>query len=334
MKAVVYRGPNDLRVEELPKPSIGPGELLIRVAVCGVCGTDLKKIHHGLVPPPRVFGHETAGTIVEVGAGVNDWRVGERIAVYHHVPCRRCRLCERKAFAQCPTYKKTGTTAGFEPAGGGYAEYVRVMDWIVAGGGITRIPDGATFEEAAMLEPLNTILKAVLKAGVRPDDRVVVFGCGPIGLMLMQLSKLAGAHVSVFDPIPERVAIALELGADGVAKDVRDADVSFVAAANADAISAALEATRPAGRVMLFAQTQAGQHVPVDVGAVCMSEKDLVGSYSSDIELNGRVADIVFNRRINVRALITHRFPMERINEAIAVASNPGPKSLKVMVQL
>ncbi len=334
MKAVVYRGPNDLRIEELPKPAIGPGELLIRVSVCGVCGTDLKKIQHGLVPPPRVFGHETAGTIAEVGAGVSDWRVGDRVAVYHHVPCRRCRLCGRKAYAQCPTYKKTGCTAGFEPAGGGYAEYVRVMDWIVAGSGITRIPDGATFEEAAMLEPLNTIVKAVHKAGVRPDDRVVVFGCGPIGLMLMQLSKLAGAHVSVFDPIPERVAIARELGADGVAKDVRDADISFVAAANADAIAAALETTRPAGRVMLFAQTQAGQRVSVDVGAVCMSEKDLVGSYSSDIELNDRAADIVFNRRINVRALITHRFPMERINEAIAVASNPGPKSLKVMVQL
>lgn len=334
MKAAVYRGKNDLRIEELPRPAVGAGEVLVRVAVCGVCGTDLKKIHHGLVPPPRVFGHETAGEIVEVGAGVSDWRVGDRVAIYHHVPCRRCRYCERKAFAQCATYKKTGATAGFEPAGGGYAEYVRVMDWVVAGGGLTRIPDGASFAEASFVEPANTALKAILKAGVRKDDHVVILGCGPIGLLLMQLAKLTGARVSVTDPIAERVAIARKLGADGVADGVRDADVAIVAAANTAAIAAAFEATRPAGRVMLFAQTRAGEQVPVDVGAICAGEKDLIGSYSSDVELNDRIADIVFSRRINVRDLITHRFPLDRITDAVAVASQPGPQSLKVLVDV
>lgn len=333
MKAAVYRGIDDLRVEELPRPVIGPGEVLVRVAVCGVCGTDLKKIHHGLAPPPRVFGHETAGTIVEVGAGVGGWRASDRVAVYHHVPCRRCPLCARKAYAQCATYKKTGTTAGFEPAGGGFAEYVRVMDWIVADGGVVRLPDDAGFEDATFLEPVNTCLKAILRAGVSDGDHVVVLGCGPIGLLLVQLAKLHGARVSATDPIRERVAIARELGADADAEGVRDADVAIVAAASASAIGAAFEATRPAGRVLLFAQTQAGETTPVDVGQICVTEKDLMGSYSSDIELNDRVAELIFCRRINVRALITHRFPLERIGEAIAVASQPGPKSLKVVVQ-
>ena len=122
MQAVVYRGVHDLRVETVPVPGIRSGELLVKVAVCGVCPTDIEKIHHGTVPPPRIFGHETAGTIVKVGPGVKGFRVGDRVALHHHVPCMKCHFCRHQAFAQCPGYKKTGVTAGFEPAGGGYAE--------------------------------------------------------------------------------------------------------------------------------------------------------------------------------------------------------------------
>src|ERR1700685_1179945 len=129
MKAVVYRGPNDLRLETIPVPEIEPGELLVKVAVCGVCPTDIKKIHYGTVAPPRIFGHETAGVIVRIGgsrrqtgAGVRAFRVGDRVALHHHVPCMRCHFCRHRAFAQCPGYKRTGITASFEPAGGGYCE--------------------------------------------------------------------------------------------------------------------------------------------------------------------------------------------------------------------
>ena len=127
MKAVVYRGKGDIRVEELPVPEPGPGEMLVRVDACGICPTDLKKIESGLLPGPRVFGHETAGTVAKLGQGVSRYREGERVVVHHHVPCGSCYYCERKAFAQCPVYKKNGTTAGFEPSGGGYAEYVLAL---------------------------------------------------------------------------------------------------------------------------------------------------------------------------------------------------------------
>jgi len=119
MRAAVYRGPNDLRLETVPVPALRPGELLVKVAVCGVCPTDIKKILHGSVPPPRIFGHETAGVIAKIGAGVNEFRAGDRVALHHHVPCLQCHFCRHRAFAQCPQYKRTGVTAGFEPAGGG-----------------------------------------------------------------------------------------------------------------------------------------------------------------------------------------------------------------------
>jgi L-iditol 2-dehydrogenase len=133
MRAVVYRGVNDLRVEEVPVPRIGSSEILVRVGVCGVCPTDIKKVHYGTQAPPRIYGHETAGTIVKVGARVQGWSVGDRVGLHHHVPCLDCHFCRHRAFAQCETYKRTGITAGFEPAGGGYAEYVRVMNFCLPG---------------------------------------------------------------------------------------------------------------------------------------------------------------------------------------------------------
>src|SRR5450631_1544439 len=152
MQAVVYRGVNDMRVETVPVPSIGRGELLVRIATCGICGTDLKKIHTGSHSAPRIFGHEMAGTIVAVGQDVTKFSVGERVMVFHHVPCGECYYCRKGTPAQCPLYKKVGVTAGFEPSGGGFAEYIRVMDWIVASRGVVRVPDAVPFEQAAFLE--------------------------------------------------------------------------------------------------------------------------------------------------------------------------------------
>src|SRR5262249_39482344 len=147
MKAAVYRGVNDVRMEEVPVPKIGQGEILVRVHTCGICGTDLKKISTGSHSAPPIFRHETSGVIAAVGEGVGKFRVGDRVMVFHHIPCRACYYCNAGTFAQCETYKKVGCTAGFEPSGGGFAEYVRVMDWIVEKGTVP-IPDGISFEQA------------------------------------------------------------------------------------------------------------------------------------------------------------------------------------------
>ena len=131
MRAGVYRGEGRVVVEHVPIPEIGEGEVLFRVAACGICGTDIKKIHHGFIAPPQILGHELAGTVVKVGRGVYRFKPGDRVVSFHHIPCGACFYCEKKLFSQCASYKKTGLTAGFEPNGGGFAEYVRAMPWIV-----------------------------------------------------------------------------------------------------------------------------------------------------------------------------------------------------------
>src|SRR5471032_3155961 len=214
MRVVVYRGVNDLRVETVPVPRIGANELLVNVAVCGVSPTDIKKIQYGTVPPPRIFGHETAGTIVKIGAGRSSLKVGDCVVLHHHVPCMDCHYCRHRAFAQCATYKRTGITAGFEPAGGGYAEYVRVMDFVLPG--VVKIPTRNSFEEGALLEPVNTVLKAVKRLNLLRGDNVLVAGQGPIGLMFTKILRLRGVNVLATDLLASRLKLAKKFGAKWV----------------------------------------------------------------------------------------------------------------------
>src|SRR5262249_11100614 len=214
MRAVMYRGANDLRLERVEVPSIRSDELLVRVAACGVCPTDIKKIQFGTVPPPRIFGHETAGTVVRIGARARQFKRGERVALHHHVPCLECHACRHRAFAQCETYKRTGITAGFEPAGGGYAEYVRVLPFVLPG--VVKIPDRNSFLEGAMLEPVNTVLKAVNRLTLLNGDAVLVAGQGPIGLMFTRLLVLRGVSVLATDLLQTRLQLAAQFGAKRV----------------------------------------------------------------------------------------------------------------------
>jgi len=336
MRAAVYRGVNDIRLEQLPVPRIGAGELLVKVAVCGVCPTDIKKIHHGTLPPPRVFGHETAGTIVQMGRSVTGFRVGERVGLHHHIPCLKCHYCRHHAFAQCETYKRTGITAGFEPAGGGYAEYVRVMPFVLPG--VVKIPAKNSFEEAAMLEPVNTVLKAVKRLNLLPGDTVLVAGQGPIGLMFTRLLELRGMRVLATDLLPSRLKLAKKFGAHRVCLATRmrasvgQFDAAVLAVPSDAALQQALQFLRGAGQVLLFAHTKRGAKTEVDLASVCVDEKDLIGSYSADVTIQKEVARLVFSRQLDVRKLISHRFPLEQTAEAVALAAQPTPDSLKVLV--
>src|SRR6201987_3911943 len=212
MGAGVYRDKGVVRVEQVPVPEVGPNEVLIKVAACGVCGTDIKKIFQRYVEPPQILGHELAGTVVAIGAGVTRVQPGDRVMSFHHIPCEKCFYCERRLFSQCKQYKTTGLTAGFTPNGGGFAQYVKAMPW-VAERGIVALPDNVSFEEATFIEPINTIVKAVQKARVTKGENVLILGCGPIGLQLLMVANLEGANVYTSDPIVQRRTKSLTLGA-------------------------------------------------------------------------------------------------------------------------
>jgi L-iditol 2-dehydrogenase len=346
MHAAVYVGGGHVEVREVPVPEIGPGEILVRVECCGICHTDLKKVEHDLLPPPRIYGHETAGVVVRVGEGVPNFEPGDRVVAFHHIPCRECFYCAHKLYAQCPRYKQVGITAGFQPAGGGFAQYVRVMDWIVRDG-VELIPDGVSFEAATFVEPVNTCLKAVVEANPRPGDAVLIQGQGPIGLIFTMLVKRTGATVVATDTIPQRLALARRFGASlaldpretGVAAAVksltagRGADHVIVAVSAPGIVDEAIRSSRPGAKILLFAQTSDTERVELSGADICKLERTLYGVYSASVDLQAESARLVFSGELPVEELISHRLPLAAIERGIHLALNPDGKSLKIVVQ-
>jgi len=265
--------------------------------------------------------------------------------MFHHIPCRECFYCRNKTFAQCATYKKVGCTAGFEPSGGGFAEYVRVMDWIVEHGTV-RIPDDASFEQACFVEPINTCMKGIEALRLRQGETALVIGQGPIGIMLGVLAKRAGASLITSDLYAERLRIGQSFGLEHtidasqteVVQRVREvtqgrgADAVILAVGGNSLIRTAMGAARAGGRVLLFAQTQHGEAV-IDPAAICVDEKTLVGSYSASVDLQEESVRFVMNREMDLEHLISHRFPLTDSAEALHLAAHPQPSSMKVMIQ-
>lgn len=345
MRAGVYREKGIVRVEEVPVPEVGDNEVLIKVAACGICGTDIKKIFQRYVEPPQILGHELAGTVVAIGRGVTKFKPGDRVMSFHHTPCGTCFYCERRSFSQCPQYKTTGLTAGFTPNGGGFAEYVKAMPW-VAERGIVPLPDNVSFEEATFIEPINTIYKAVQKARVAPMENVLVAGCGPIGLQLLMVAKLFGAHLFTSDPMPERRAKSLNLGAvesfdpSGgklmeqvkARTEGRGMDAVLVAVAHPAVVEDALAAARPGGRVLLFAANDPVTRIEFPAAAVGIDEKEILGSYSAAVDIQEEAAALVLQKKLPVMDIVTDRYPLDNIQEALELAARPTAQSLKILI--
>ena len=345
MQAAVYLGEGRVGVQTVPTPRIGPGELLVQVESCGVCHTDLKKIEYNLLPAPRIFGHETAGVVAAVGSGVDRFSVGDRVVAFHHIPCGDCFYCRRRLFAQCSTYKRVGITAGFEPAGGGFAQYVRVMDWIVERG-VEKIPDGVSFDQACWVEPVNTCLKGVEMLALRSHDQVAILGQGPIGLIFTMLVKRSGATIYATDTLAHRRELSEKFGAtraldpkrseiDAVLKehtDGRGVDTVIVATNAPGLVDQALRISRPGAKILLFAQTSAKERIDISGADICVGERTLLGSYSADVELQAESARLVFSGDLPLEDLISDRVPLSAIERGIEIALHPSERSLKVVV--
>jgi L-iditol 2-dehydrogenase len=347
VKAQVFRGVNQLSYEEIPVPTLEADEVLVQVRVVGLCQSDVKKIRYPLYEPPRIFGHETAGTIASVGSQVQGWTLGQRVAVMHHIPCMRCAYCLNDNFSMCDVYKHISTTAGFNPSGGGFAEYVKVPGHIVQNGGLIPIPDDISFEEASFVEPTNCCLKAIKKAKIGPGQTVLVTGAGPIGLMFMMLVKYFGGRAIATDLLPSRIEKAVQVGGAEAAFDARDPDLprkiqgltrglgvdfTLLAVPSDKAFFQALDCTRKGGRILFFAEFPDEVEIPINPNILYRREIDLMGSYSSSYRLQSLSADIVFNRRIDVKALISDHYPLQDLSQAVNQAITPTPETYKILI--
>jgi L-iditol 2-dehydrogenase len=267
----------------------------------------------------------------------------------HHLSCGACFYCHRGLDSQCEVYRRTVATAGFVPAGGGFAQYVLALAPAVQRGAI-RIPEHISCEDATFIEPLNTCLKGIRRLQVggacRPGDAVLVFGLGPIGVLLALLAVRQGFRVWGVDPVEWRRNLASSLagiptlpGADTehlgdvlAATSGRGADGAVLATPAPVALSAALQALRPGGRIVLFANTRTGDVAGVDLGSICVGDREIVGSYSSSMDLITEASRLVFEQQLPLGRLVTHRFALAQINAAIDMAEHPEPGALKVMV--
>jgi len=338
MKAAVYYSLNDIRVEEMPKPKIGPDEILVEMKACGICGSDLMEWYlKNRVP--LVLGHEPSGVIVEVGNKVKDFKLGERVFVHHHVACLTCHYCLRGDYTMCEKFRQTRIHPG------GFAEYFRVpapnlqIDTL-------KIPGNVSFEEATLIEPVACCLRALTKCKVQPRDTVVIIGAGPSGIIHTMLSRILGAsQIIVSDLVKYRLEAAKRFGADLAinprsenlaekvreATDGRGADIVVVTAPNIKAFSEGMDICRKGGSLCIFAPTSPKEYMRVSPYKLFFSEIKVIPSYSTSHVETRTALKLISSGKIKAKELISHRFPLSHIGDAFKTAAE-GNECLKVVV--
>lgn len=338
VKAAVYYTMDDIRIEEMPTPEIGPGEMLVEMKACGVCGSDLMEWYLQ-DRAPLVLGHEPAGVVVEVGEGVEKFRPGDRVFVHHHVGCLSCHYCTHGDFTMCEMFRKTHIHPG------AFAEYFRVPQPNLRFDSL-KIPDGISFEEATLIEPLACCIMAINKCKILPGDTVAVVGAGPAGVLLAILAKYRGAStVIISDLVDYRLNKAREVGVDVAVNPSREnfvervkaesegrgADVVIVTAPSIPAIQSGLDACRRGGMLLLFAPTSPEKVLEVRPHRLFFDQISIIPSYSTTHVETRMALNMIKAGRIDPNKIITHRFPLERTGDALRLAAR-SKECLKVIV--
>jgi L-iditol 2-dehydrogenase len=323
VKAAVYVGGGRLAAGHWPRPVAGPGELLVRMRGCGLCGSDIAKILAPATPSPLVLGHELVGDVVETGPGAG-FAPGQRVVAAHHVPCGDCHYCRRGSESMCAAFK----ASHLDP--GGFAEYVRIPAPNVRHATL-RVPDDMTDEAASFVEPLACCLRAVERAGVRVGDTVAVIGLGSIGCLFVQLARHAGARVVGTDLVSTRAELARDFGADAAGdaasaaasvrrlSDGRGADHVIVTGGGSDVLSGAVGLCRDGGTVHCFAGG-AGVTLPLPLDTLYRRELTLTATYSSSPRTLAGAFELLARGTVRVDALVSHRVPLARLAEGVALA--------------
>ncbi len=338
MKVAMYYNNRDVRLEEISVPTIGPGELLVRVKASGICGTDVMEWYR-IQKAPLVLGHEIAGEIVAVGSGVERFRIGNRVFVSHHVPCMNCRYCQSGHHSVCDTLRQTH----FDP--GGFAEYIRVPKINVELGTFL-LPDGLSFEEGSFFEPLGCVVRAQRFARLHSGQSVLVIGSGLSGLLHIQLARAYNAARIIATDINDfRLKAAREFGADAVIqasedvprrlREVNDgclADLVIVCAGAIPAARQAMQSVERGGTVLFFAPTAAGVDVPIPLFELWRDEVTITTSYAASPQDIAEAIEIIRSRRVRVREMITHRLGLAEAGLGFQLVSS-ARDSIKVIIE-
>ena len=324
MKAILPISPGRFGLAEVPPPAIGPGDVLLEMKACGLCGTDLAKLSHPEDPAGVRLGHEFAGVIRALGAEVTGFALGDRVTAAHHVPCASCWACRHGNESMCPQFKATNV----EPCG--FAELIRIPRLHVERVAF-RLPDGMTYEEASFTEPLACAVRAVERSQVLPGDRVAVVGGGGMGLLIAQAIRARGADAIVLDISDARLTLARELGVrtavnpsrDGLGKALADVtegvgvDAAILTVVNARVLDDAQRAVRPGGRINVFAGAADGPRLAMDFVDLYHRELTVVSTYSSTPATLAQAFALLADGQVRVSPLISHRLPLSAFDEGV-----------------
>ena len=338
MRVAMYYNNRDVRLEQLPIPRIGAGEILVKVIASGICGSDVLEWYR-IKKAPLVLGHEIAGEIAEVGPEVERFHAGQRVFVSHHLPCNTCRYCRAGNHTVCQTLH----TTNFDP--GGFAEYLRAPRINVDRGTFV-LPDEVSYEEATFIEPLACVVRGQRVAGFRPGQSVLVLGSGISGLLHVMLARACGAgKVIATDISAWRRDCAAKYGADAVLDATEDvpgrvreinggylADLVVVCAGALSAFKQALKSVDRGGTVLCFATTDPGVEIPLPANEFWRNSIRVMPSYANS-PYDAEVAlELIRSRRVEVASLITHRLPLERCAEGFRLVAEAG-ESIKVIIE-
>ncbi len=339
MKAGLLAAPGRISVEDRPQPEAGPGEVVVTMAACGICGSDLEKVK-GNYRATQVIGHEPVGTVAAVGAGVTGLAVGARVFAHHHVPCYACPACFAGAYTYCPSYTKTNLDPG------GFAEQFRVPATNVSRGAVLPLAPAISWEDGALLEPAGCALTALRTVGLPPGTSVMILGLGPVGILYARLARTLGAGwIGGADPSNLRRTAAGRKGADTsvdprnaekvrqlvqLATGGRGVDLAVVATSAPSAVPLAVSLVRRGGTVNLFGLPEAGSHLEEDLQQLYLRGIRILPTYATTERDIAEVHSLLSAKRLEVRDLVTHHFPLDKLPDAFQLAAQPE-KALKVI---
>jgi L-iditol 2-dehydrogenase len=341
MKAVFVKGRNGVSIDDVAVPKLGNEDVLVKMRACGLCGSDLEKVYNNYAMSSMRLGHEPAGEVVNVGKAVKRFAPGDRVFIHHHVCCYSCHYCLHGDYTMCAMYQKSN----IYPCG--LAEQFLVPSWNVSHGGLIKLPNNITFDEASLIEPLACCIKALNKCNFQRGDDIAVLGAGPAGMMHVILTKVFGAakiivvdindfrldfakkqyNVETLNSMAEKYLIQKIKNITGY----RGVDISIVATGSTRALLQSFDITRKGGKIMLFGVPPAGSQISYDISRLYSNEQSLIPSYAaSEIETN-QALKLIAEKRIVVRSLITHRFNIKNADDAIKCA-HEAKEAMKVII--